>query len=109
MPKPATASSKTQKPTVNLFSGLAEEPETATTEIGESRRQRSGPPNRLNDLTYTEWMKFQKSFFRYVDWPKHLSQFITFFTEETWEDGRHSAILLLGFPFVFGQGHRSLV
>jgi hypothetical protein len=98
MPKPAKASNKAQKPTVNLFSRLAEGPEaTASAENGESRPHGSGPPNRLNDLTYTEWMKFQKSFFRFADWPSHLSEFIAFFTKETWADGTYSSSLLLGF------------
>ena len=27
---------------------------------------RGGPPNRMNDLVYRDWMKFQKSFFRFA-------------------------------------------
>jgi DNA modification methylase len=58
---------------------------------------RRGPPNRMNDLNYTEWMKFQKSFFRYVDDDSVVNSCIAFFTKERWDDDEVSRSLVFGF------------
>ncbi|MHA2270769.1 MAG: DNA methyltransferase [Candidatus Hodarchaeales archaeon] len=55
-----------------------------------------GPPNRMNDLTYTEWMRFQKSFFRYERLDSLAHELISFFTKKQWPDGRPSRILTIG-------------
>lgn len=60
--------------------------------------RRGGPPNRMNDLSYTDWMKFQKSFFRWEGDQRLLSESIAFFTKAVWPDGRPSVSLVLGFP-----------
>ena len=36
-----------------------------STQAHDSEPRRGGPPNRMNDLPYRDWMKFQKSFFRH--------------------------------------------
>lgn len=61
-----------------------------------SGRPRRGPPNRMNDLSYTEWMKFQKSFFRHVSLEETIEKNIAFFTKSTWADGSKSRNLILG-------------
>ncbi|GAC1361821.1 MAG: hypothetical protein NVS2B12_05940 [Ktedonobacteraceae bacterium] len=58
---------------------------------------RRGPPNRMNDLTYRDWMKFQKSFFRHTSYTDLVRECITFFTKSVWPDERRSRVLLLGF------------
>src|SRR6478752_5317317 len=63
----------------------------------EPEKKGSGPPNRMNDLVYRDWMKFQKSFFRFEDWPSLLNQTIQFFTKERWPDGAISRTVLVGF------------
>jgi DNA modification methylase len=63
-----------------------------------TEQRRGGPPNRMNDLSYTEWMKFQKSFFRWEGDQRLVSEFIAFFTKAVWPDGRPSDSLVLGFP-----------
>jgi DNA modification methylase len=60
----------------------------------------SGPPNRMNDLPYRDWMKFQKSFFRFRDWPTLLDETVRFFTKERWQDGSFSRTALIGFESV---------
>lgn len=61
---------------------------------------RKGPPNRMNDLSYTSWMKFQKSFFMYTGRSDIAKTWIEFFTKATWPDtGRPSSTLLLGTAF----------
>ena len=58
-----------------------------------------GPPNRINDLNYSDWMKFQKSFFRYPSDQTTVTECIYFFTKERYDD-RLSKTLLLGFDSV---------
>ena len=57
----------------------------------------SGPPNRMNDLSYREWMKFQKSFFRHETDQEMVEEFIAFFTKATWPNGCAARILVVGF------------
>lgn len=57
--------------------------------------KRKGPPNRMNDLPYKEWMKFQKSFFWYEDVQSLVEGFVYFFTKSVWEDGFPSKILVI--------------
>ena len=57
---------------------------------------RGGPPNRMNDLIYRDWMKFQKSFFRYVSDQLLVEQCIYFFTKAVWDDQAPSHTLILG-------------
>src|SRR3989442_14086322 len=57
---------------------------------------RRGPPNRMNDLPYREWMKFQKSFFRHTTDQALVEQFIYFFTKSVWPSGAASRSLILG-------------
>ena len=57
--------------------------------------KKSGPPNRMNDLAYGDWMKFQKSFFRYAGDQRLISENINFFTKRVWEDGTPSRSLLI--------------
>lgn len=45
-------------------------------------KKKGGPPNRINDLNYTEWMKFQKSFFRELPIEALYKQMVSFFTKE---------------------------
>lgn len=63
----------------------------------ETQKKGAGPPNRMNDLVYRDWMKFQKSFFRFENWPALLNQTIQFFTKERWPGGDTSKTLLIGF------------
>jgi len=60
-------------------------------------KKRRGPPNRMNDLAYRDWMKFQKSFFRYSSDQCLVEECIYFFTKGVWEDGSPSRILVAGF------------
>jgi DNA modification methylase len=57
--------------------------------------KRKGPPNRMNDLPYKEWMKFQKSFFWLDDHKNLVDQFINFFTKSVWEDGEPSRTAII--------------
>lgn len=50
----------------------------------------------MNDLTYTEWMKFQKSFFWYENDLKLARDFVQFFTKARWTDSTPSKSLILG-------------
>lgn len=59
-----------------------------------SNKKSSGPPNRLNDLDYKTWMKFQKSFFRFVSMESTSVEFLKFFTKSVWPDGHHSNIFV---------------
>jgi len=52
----------------------------------------------MNDLPYREWMKFQKSFFRFRDWKTFVDECVLFFTKERWPTGEFSKSLILGFP-----------
>lgn len=63
--------------------------------ISTNRPSRGGPPNRMNDLNYTEWMKFQKSFFRFVNLMTLSQKCVHFFTKAIWPDGSPSRSLLL--------------
>jgi len=56
-----------------------------------------GPPNRLNDLNYSDWMKYQKSFYRYPGDQTAVAESIYFFTKEQYEGEGTSRTLLLGF------------
>jgi len=57
---------------------------------------RRGPPNRMNDLSYKDWMKFQKSFFRYSSDQVLVNECIEFFTKKIWPDGSSSRSLIVG-------------
>ncbi|MFC2066836.1 DNA methyltransferase [Chloroflexota bacterium] len=57
---------------------------------------RRGPPNRMNDLSYKDWMRFQKSFFRYSSDRVLVNECIEFFTKKIWPDGSLSKILIVG-------------
>lgn len=58
---------------------------------------RKGPPNRMNDLSYTDWMKFQKSFFYYVSSQHLVEECIYFFTKSLWTEAEPSCSLIVGF------------
>lgn len=58
---------------------------------------RKGPPNRMNDLAYKDWMKFQKSFFRYQGDSHLVQEFILFFTKSVWDDGKASKSIVGGY------------
>ena len=60
------------------------------------RSKRSGPPNRMNDLPYREWMKFQKSFFWYNSSQSLILESINFFTKAVWPSGEPSRSLIMG-------------
>lgn len=59
--------------------------------------KRPGPPNRMNDLSYKDWMKFQKSFFRHRSSQALVEECICFFTKAVWPDGEPSRCLIIGF------------
>ena len=65
---------------------------------GISRREgkRRGPPNRMNDLVYRDWMKFQKSFFWHKTDADLYREFIQFFTKEILPGNVPSRSLILG-------------
>lgn len=65
--------------------------------VNDVKKKRGGPPNRMNDLSYSDWMKFQKSFFRYTSDQALIEECIHFFTKERWESGSHSQSLIVGF------------
>ena len=58
---------------------------------------RRGPPNRMNDLKYSDWMKFQKSFFRVRTTQALIEECLYFYTKEIWPDGSLSKSLIIGF------------
>ena len=58
--------------------------------------KRGGPPNRMNDLAYRDWMKFQKSFVRFESDQKFIEECVYFFTKALWDDGSPSRILIVG-------------
>ena len=60
-------------------------------------KKKSGPENRINDLNYSDWMKYQKSFFRWEDVEDFVDKSILFFSKEL-RDGNPSRVLVLGFP-----------
>ena len=59
--------------------------------------KRAGPPNRMNDLPYREWMKFQKSFFRHEPDQEFVERCIYFFTKARWANQEPSRTLVAGF------------
>jgi DNA modification methylase len=59
-------------------------------------KKRSGPPNRMNDLPYREWMKFQKSFFWVDTFQSLVEESIYFFTKSIWPNGEPSRSLIIG-------------
>jgi len=59
--------------------------------------KKQGPPNRMNDLNYSVWMKFQKSFFRHSSFEKLVEECVYFFTKAIWPDGSFSRSLIMGF------------
>lgn len=61
-----------------------------------AKATRGGPPNRMNDLVYRDWMKFQKSFFRYSSDQTLIEEYVYFFTKAMWEDGTFSRSLIVG-------------
>ena len=61
---------------------------------GSEQVVRRGPPNRMNDLSYRDWMKFQKSFFRTGDLTDLAKEHIQFFTKAVWDDQTVSVTLL---------------
>jgi len=82
-----------------LFGHTAEELAHAHSGVSSvTTLKRNGPPNRMNDLSYRDWMKFQKSFFRFTGWPQFVDDSVSFFTKELWPDGAVSKSLVLGFP-----------
>lgn len=64
---------------------------------GDAKPKRRGPPNRMNDLPYKDWMKFQKSFFRSSGDEQLVGECVRFFTKAEWPDGLPSRSLLVGF------------
>jgi hypothetical protein len=59
-------------------------------------KARGGPPNRMNDLVYRDWMKFQKSFFRYSSDQALIEECVYFFTKAVWHDHTPSRTLVVG-------------
>ncbi|MBI4332453.1 MAG: DNA modification methylase [Chloroflexi bacterium] len=53
----------------------------------------------MNDLSYTDWMKFQKSFFRYQSSTQLARECIEFFTKARWPDGSPSSTLVVGWDY----------
>ena len=65
----------------------------------ELKKKGKGPPNRMNDLPYSEWMKFQKSFFRYKSIQALIEECICFFTKARWEENQPSRSLVIAKNF----------
>jgi DNA modification methylase len=59
--------------------------------------KKKGPPNRINDLNYSTWMKYQKSFFRWADVQTYVEASILFFTKEFPRQLENSLTLVCGF------------
>ena len=59
--------------------------------------KKKGPPNRINDLNYSTWMKYQKSFFRWTNVHSYVEASILFFTKEFPREVQASKTLLVGF------------
>lgn len=59
-------------------------------------KPRRGPPNRMNDLSYKDWMKFQKSFFWYSSAEALAEECTQFFTKAVWPQGNRSRSLIIG-------------
>lgn len=75
-----------------------EEGQYSPIKIRAGKTKGKGPPNRMNDLSYTDWMKFQKSFFCHKSFPDLIKECVYFFTKAVWDDGRSSKSLIVGFP-----------
>ena len=73
----------------NMMSELFPKPATIA--------KRGGPPNRMNDLPYRDWMKFQKSFFRVEPDQDLVERCLGFFTKARWPTGEPSRSLIGGF------------
>jgi len=71
--------------------------EIASSPSNSNKKKRTGPPNRMNDLEYSEWMKFQKSFFRHESYQLLVEECIRFFTKSVWPNGESSRSLIVGF------------
>lgn len=80
---------------VSKQSSLIEEPDHSPGKNG-VKNGRGGPPNRMNDLVYRDWMKFQKSFFRYASDQALIEECIYFFTKAVWDDQTTSHTLIVG-------------
>ncbi len=76
-----------------LFEDIEEDRKSSSNHLSKKRK---GPPNRMNDLNYSTWMKYQKSFFRWNGLAHFAYECANFFTKKTWNDGRHGNILLIG-------------
>src|SRR2546421_5085871 len=76
--------------------------------VGTTESSRRGPPNRMNDLVYRDWMKFQKSFFRYAGTAALAEEWLRFFTKAVWPDGRRSRSLLVGIEQPIDAGQREI-
>lgn len=63
-----------------------------------AKAARGGPPNRMNDMAYRDWMKFQKSFFWFTSSQHLIEECVVFFTKSAWPDGRPSKSLIIGVP-----------
>lgn len=59
--------------------------------------KKKGPPNRINDLNYSMWMKYQKSFFRWTDVQTYVESSTLFFTKEFPRESGTSLTLIVGF------------
>jgi hypothetical protein len=77
-------------------SNLMLEESDATGPNNAVKNGRGGPPNRMNDLVYRDWMKFQKSFFRYASDQSLVDECIYFFTKAVWDDQTPSRTLIVG-------------
>lgn len=74
-----------------LFDDLSEE----VTDLEAVKKK--GPPNRINDLSYSTWMKYQKSFFRWTDDQTYVESSTLFFTKEFPRESGTSLTLVVGF------------
>ena len=68
----------------------------ASNKTSAHKSKHRGPPNRMNDLTYRDWMKFQKSFFWHKSDAHLYSELIQFFTKELLPDNSPSRSLIRG-------------
>ncbi len=50
----------------------------------------------MNDLTYRDWMIFQKSFFHFTSFSAFAQETIQFFTKKEWANGLASRSLIIG-------------
>lgn len=75
---------------------LFEDSDLFPMEDKEARDKKKGPPNRINDLNYSQWMKYQKSFFRWTDNQDYIDQSMLFFTKQ-FPDTQPSQSIIFGF------------